>query len=223
MTIGPDFLILRDIRLGGTRSASAVAHAARVGRRAGAAPSAGPVRFRRNDGQRRHGPLAVTGSAHILNIEQKGEIMEQKERTGNRSHKKIILYVFLAVLSVICSGIVFLSRNLLRQSSVEAFDAVSYIEFTPDGGKLVIDDGNKTLFLLDRSGMIVRRYNGGDMSGAFWRAAKAQLPNATVCLDKFHVVALVKNAFEDARRRVNKRPGASTAAAKRIWKLPDLM
>ena len=58
-----------------------------------------------------------------------------------------------------------------------------------------------------------------DMYDAFWRAAKAQLPNATVCLDKFHVVALVKNAFEDARRRVNKRPGASTAAAKRIWKL----
>ena len=63
------------------------------------------------------------------------------------------------------------------------------------------------------------RFFSCDMFDAFWRAAKAQLPKATICLDKFHVAALVKNAFEDARRRINKRPGKSTAEAKRIWKL----
>lgn len=58
-----------------------------------------------------------------------------------------------------------------------------------------------------------------DMYDAFWRAARAQLPAATVCVDKFHVVALVKNAFEDARRRIAKRPGKPTSDAKKIWKL----
>ncbi len=58
-----------------------------------------------------------------------------------------------------------------------------------------------------------------DMFDAFWRAAKTQLPNAVICIDKFHVASLVKDAFDKARRRIAKRPGKSTADTKAIWKL----
>ncbi|WP_172137181.1 ISL3 family transposase, partial [Adlercreutzia sp. ZJ473] len=61
-----------------------------------------------------------------------------------------------------------------------------------------------------------------DMSPMFIRAYKRWCPGAALCIDRFHVVKLVTDAFSDVRRRVQRDESLPEALRKEIrkaWKL----
>jgi len=55
-----------------------------------------------------------------------------------------------------------------------------------------------------------------DMSGGYQKAIRARAPNATVCFDPFHVVALANRALDELRRVLWNRLGKSKGSGKMI-------
>ncbi len=85
----------------------------------------------------------------------------------------VLLLALTGALAVVCLGIAFLNRDLLSEAETYPIEATSEVAYGKNGQTLVIDNGKKTLLVLDADGRIVSRYDGGDDSSPFYYACYA--------------------------------------------------
>ncbi len=84
-----------------------------------------------------------------------------------------LLHVLVGAVALGCLGIAFLNRDLLSEKETYLIEATSEVAYGKNGQTLVIDNGKKTLLVLDADGRIASRYDGGDDSSPFYYACYA--------------------------------------------------
>ncbi len=82
-------------------------------------------------------------------------------------------YAFLAAAAVLCSLFTGLNRELLELRPVYRIETAGEVCFGAGGGTLVIDDGKRSLLVLDAEGRLKARYSGGSHRAPFFYAAYA--------------------------------------------------
>ena len=94
---------------------------------------------------------------------------------GKRERKKLPGWVFviLAAVAVICLAFVWFNRGDLTLSSTYQIESTSEVCFGQNGQTLVIDNGKKTLLVLDAAGDLITRIDGGSDKTPFFYAAYA--------------------------------------------------
>ena len=85
----------------------------------------------------------------------------------------ILQLVVFAVVALVCLGYVFLHRGDLASRPTYLIESTSEITFGENGQTLVIDNGKKTLLVLDGDGQLVSRYDGGSDDAPFYYACYA--------------------------------------------------
>lgn len=89
----------------------------------------------------------------------------------NTRMRRRIYFTLLFIATAVMLAVAFLNRNLLAQRPVYTFESASEVRFGKDSQTTVIDNGKKTVLLLDSGGRIVRRYDGGSFDKDFYYAA----------------------------------------------------
>ncbi|MBR4451259.1 MAG: MFS transporter [Clostridia bacterium] len=89
----------------------------------------------------------------------------------NTRTRRRIFFTLLFIATAVLLAVAFSNRNLLSQRSEYTFESASDVRFGNDSQTIVIDNGKKTVLLLDSEGKIVRRYDGGSFNGDFYYAA----------------------------------------------------
>ena len=85
--------------------------------------------------------------------------------------RRRVFFTLLFLLTAAFLAVAFLNRNLITQRPEYTFESASDVRFGKDSQTMVIDNGKKTLLLLDSDGGIVRRYDGGSFKDDFYYAA----------------------------------------------------
>ena len=81
--------------------------------------------------------------------------------------------LLVLLVAVVLLGTAFWFRSLLTQKPTYVFESSSEVRFGQDGQTIIIDNGKKTVLVLDKEGKITRRYDGGAEDAAFFFAADA--------------------------------------------------
>ena len=79
----------------------------------------------------------------------------------------------LALLALVCLGWVWVHRLELTTRRSYEITSTSEVTFGRDGQTLLIDNGKKTLLVLDADGTLVSRYDGGSDAAPFYYACHA--------------------------------------------------
>ena len=112
--------------------------------------------------------------------------MERREpaaAAGRPGRKEVLVLVLMFAAAAALAGIVIVYRNLLGQKPLYHLESVSEMAFGSEGNTLVIDNGKKTLLLLNGDGKLKKRYYGGEERDAFYYAAhSAQTSDGSIYL-----------------------------------------
>lgn len=83
------------------------------------------------------------------------------------------LTVIAIVLAAAFLAFAFINRAYMKQRPLYVLESSSEAQFARDGKNIVIDNGKKTVLVLNEEGNIIRRYDGGSESEAFFYASYA--------------------------------------------------
>ena len=124
-----------------------------------------------------------------MNNLQTGEKHVQSQTLENggkqKQNKKLASGLVIAVLTVIalaCLCFAFLRRGDLLTDATYLIESTSEMTFGQDGQTLVIDNGKKTLLILDKEGKLTGRYDGGSDDPFFYAAHAAQASDGSIYL-----------------------------------------
>ena len=94
------------------------------------------------------------------------------EKTKGRTEKKISVWVYFGLVAamIVCGIFVWLNRGVLGLHSSYPIESTSEMSFGADGKTLVIDNGKKTLLVLDAQGDLVEYFQGGSDNTPFYYA-----------------------------------------------------
>ena len=93
---------------------------------------------------------------------------------SEKTSKKGIIFNLLVLLSAaVLLVVAFFNRGFLTQRKNYTFESSSEVAFGRGGNILVIDNGKRSLLLLDKNENIIRRYDGGTAKSAFYYACYA--------------------------------------------------
>ncbi|MBR2527826.1 MAG: MFS transporter [Blautia sp.] len=98
---------------------------------------------------------------------------EKSKPVKRISRLEIIVFVILFVLASVPLSYAWTHRSLLVQKPTYILESTSELSFGPDGQTLVIDNGKKTLLLLNAEGNLIRRYDGGLSANPFYYVSYA--------------------------------------------------
>ncbi len=101
------------------------------------------------------------------------ETLSSPKNEANKTKRKRIVTALLAAVALVCCCIAYFYRDDLTFDSTYSIESTSEISFGQNGQTLVIDNGKKTLLVLDADGELVTRYDGGSDSAPFFYAAYA--------------------------------------------------
>ena len=92
---------------------------------------------------------------------------------AEKSKKKLIRSVIFAFVAVIAFCIVFFQRNYLGWNSRYLFASVSEVAYGQNGHSILIDNSKKTVLLIDDTGVVSKRIDGGEDNSVFFYATHA--------------------------------------------------
>ncbi len=95
----------------------------------------------------------------------------KKRKTGKK--QSILEIVIMSVLALACLTFAFLHKGDLTFQFIYPITSASEVTFGQNGQTLVIDNGKKTLLVLNQAGALVSRYDGGSDKGPFYYACYA--------------------------------------------------
>ena len=90
--------------------------------------------------------------------------------SGKPGRKEIIIFIIMFAAAAVLAGIVAVNRSLLGQKPVYVIESASEMAFGSGGSTLVIDNGKKTLLVLNEDGKLKKRYDGGEEQDLFFYA-----------------------------------------------------
>ena len=88
------------------------------------------------------------------------ETLSSPKNEANKTKRKRIVTALLAAVALVCCCIAYFYRDDLTFDSTYSIESTSEISFGQNGQTLVIDNGKKTLLVLDADGELVTRYDG---------------------------------------------------------------
>ena len=83
------------------------------------------------------------------------------------------LLLTFGLVAVVCLMIAFLNWGKLSEHATYVLESASEVQFMKNGGKLIIDNGKKTVLVIDAKNRLKRRYDGGSASAPFFYACYA--------------------------------------------------
>ena len=101
------------------------------------------------------------------------ETNEKKKNNKKISRFEAVVFLILFFLAAIPLLYVWSHRTLLDQKPFYSLESTSELSFGSEGRTLVIDNGKKTLLVLDAEDRLIRRYEGGTSHTPFFYVCHA--------------------------------------------------